>query len=81
MTNIVGAATLAACFKLTDRQVRRLAEEGVVCKAARGRYKLAESVQGFLAHALAGQSSAHEPDDLIAARKALLVQQTRREAR
>ena len=77
MTTVVSAATLAECFRITDRQVRRLAEEGVVVKDARGRYRLAESVQGFLAHALAGQSSANEPADLIEARRQLLVEQAR----
>ncbi|MEI2422740.1 hypothetical protein V6O07_20850, partial [Arthrospira platensis SPKY2] len=71
----VSAAVLADCFRMTERQVRRLAADGVVMKAGRGKYRLAESVQGYLAHALAGQSSAAEPADLAEARKALLIEQ------
>lgn len=75
------AATLAAAFGITPRRVQQLAAEGVLPKAGRGKYPLAEAVRAYLAHALAGQSAANEPDDLVEARRLLLIEQTRRERR
>jgi phage terminase Nu1 subunit (DNA packaging protein) len=52
VTNIdsitVSAAVLGDMFGVTDRRVRQMAEEGIVARAAKGRYKLVESVKNYL---------------------------------
>lgn len=75
------AATLAAAFGITARRVQQLAADGVLPKSGRGKYPLVEAVRAYVAHALAGQSATNEPDDLVEARRLLLVEQTRRERR
>ncbi len=46
----VSARQLAEMIGVSDRRVRQLAEQGVVSRAAKtGRYKLAESIRGFVA--------------------------------
>lgn len=52
ITNIdsitVSAAVLGDMFGVTDRRIRQMAEEGTVVRAAKGRYKLVESVKNYL---------------------------------
>jgi phage terminase Nu1 subunit (DNA packaging protein) len=44
----VPSATLAALFSVTDRRIRQLADDGVIPRAARGRYPLAASIRGYV---------------------------------
>lgn len=52
VTNIdnitVSAAVLGDLFGVTDRRIRQMAEEGIVARAAKGRYKLVESIKNYL---------------------------------
>lgn len=52
VTNIdsitVSAAVLGDLFGVTDRRIRQMAEEGTVVRAAKGRYKLVDSVKSYL---------------------------------
>lgn len=52
VTNIdsitVSAAVLGDMFGVTDRRIRQMAEEGTVVRAAKGRYKLVESIKNYL---------------------------------
>ncbi len=52
VTNIdtitVSASVLGELFSVTDRRIRQMAEEGIVVRAAKGRYKLAESIKNYL---------------------------------
>lgn len=52
VTNIdsitVSAAVLGDLFGVTDRRIRQMAEEGNVARAAKGRYKLVESIKNYL---------------------------------
>ena len=52
ITNIdsitVSAAVLGDMFGVTDRRIRQMAEEGIVVRAAKGRYKLVESIKNYL---------------------------------
>ena len=75
------AATLAGAFGVTVRRVQQLATDGVLPKAGRGKYDLVACIRAYLAHALSGASAANEPDDLVEARRLLLIEQTRRERR
>ncbi len=44
----VSAIVLGDLFGVTDRRIRQMAEEGTVVRAAKGRYKLVESVKTYL---------------------------------
>lgn len=44
------AATIAEMLGITDRHLRRLANEGIIPKATRGRYPLTGCVQGYIRH-------------------------------
>lgn len=44
----VSAAVLGDLFGVTDRRIRQMAEEGIVARAAKGRYKLVESIKNYL---------------------------------
>ena len=46
--NIVSAARLSAIFGVTDRWLRDLADRGVIAKVGHGKYRLADSVQGYI---------------------------------
>ncbi len=52
ITNIdsitVSASVLGELFGVTDRRIRQMAEEGIVTRAAKGRYKLVDSVKNYL---------------------------------
>ncbi len=52
ITNIdsitVSASVLGDMFGVTDRRIRQMAEEGIIARAAKGRYKLVESVKNYL---------------------------------
>lgn len=52
VTNIdsitVSAAVLGDMFGVTARRIRQMAEEGIVVRAAKGRYKLVDSVKNYL---------------------------------
>lgn len=52
ITNIdsitVSAVVLGDMFGVTDRRIRQMAEEGIVVRAAKGRYKLVESIKNYL---------------------------------
>ncbi len=52
VTNIdsitVAAAVLGELFGVKDRRIRQMAEEGIVVRAAKGRYKLVDSVKNYL---------------------------------
>src|SRR5262245_18132225 len=40
--------TIAKLLMLSERRVRQLSAEGVVCKASRGRYELVPTIQGYI---------------------------------
>lgn len=44
----IGAKQLAYLFRISERRVQQLANEGIVKKEARGRYNLVESVRGYV---------------------------------
>ena len=52
VTNIdsitVSAAVLGELYGVTDRRIRQMAEEGIVVRAAKGRYKLVDSIKNYL---------------------------------
>lgn len=52
VTNIdnitVSAAVLGNLFGVGDRRIRDLADEGVITRAAKGRYKLVDSIKNYL---------------------------------
>lgn len=52
VTNIdsitVSAAVLGDMFGVSDRRIRQMAEEGIVSRAAKGRYKLVDSIKNYL---------------------------------
>lgn len=52
VTNIdsttVSAAVLGDMFGVSDRRIRQMAEEGIVVRAAKGRYKLVDSIKNYL---------------------------------
>ena len=52
VTNIdsitVSAAVLGDMFGVSDRRIRQMAEEGIVARAAKGRYKLVDSIKNYL---------------------------------
>lgn len=52
VTNIdsitVSAAVLGELFGVSDRRIRQMSEEGTVARAAKGRYKLVESVKNYI---------------------------------
>ncbi len=71
---------LAELLGITDRQVRNLADEGIVKRAGRGRYLLAESIRAVVAQAEKKASSAVDAEkaSLIAARRrAIEIQNAR----
>jgi len=47
---VVSPKTLEKVFKLKERQIRYLAEDGILTKASRGKYKFTESVTNYIAH-------------------------------
>lgn len=44
----VSAAVLGDMFGVSDRRIRQMAEEGIVARAAKGRYKLVDSIKNYL---------------------------------
>lgn len=44
----VSAAVLGGIFGVTDRRVRQMAEEGIIIRAAKGRYNLVESLKNYI---------------------------------
>ena len=44
----VSAAVLGNIFGVTDRRVRQMAEEGIIVRAAKGRYNLVESLKNYI---------------------------------
>ena len=44
----VSAAVLGRIFGVTDRRVRQMAEEGLIVRAAKGRYNLVESLKNYI---------------------------------
>lgn len=52
VTNIdsitVSAAVLGDMFGVSDRRIRQMAKEGIVARAAKGRYKLVDSIKNYL---------------------------------
>lgn len=44
----VSASVLGNIFGVTDRRIRQMAEEGIVVRAAKGRYKLVDSLKNYL---------------------------------
>lgn len=52
----VGVESLAAVLGITAHRVRQLVEEGAVKKTGHGRYRLGESVRGYLAFKLRAQA-------------------------
>lgn len=65
MTVSVGA--MAHMFSLSERRIRQMAEEGIVVRAAKGRYKLVESLKNYtLALKLAAEgANVDNPDGEI----------------
>lgn len=59
----VSPAVMADIIGVTDRRVRGLAEEGILIRAAKGRYKLVESLKNYiLALKVAKNSDMQMPD-------------------
>lgn len=52
VTNIdnitVAAAVLGELFGVKDRRIRQMADEGIVVRAAKGRYKLVDSIKNYM---------------------------------
>jgi phage terminase Nu1 subunit (DNA packaging protein) len=48
LTVTVPATTLAKIIGVTDRQIRNLADEGVLIKTAHGKYNLVESMKNYI---------------------------------
>lgn len=44
----VNSATLEKIIGVSDRRIRQLAEEGIVIRAAKGRYKLKDSIMNYI---------------------------------
>lgn len=44
----VNSATLEKLLQLSDRRIRQLAEENIIIRAAKGRYKLMESISNYI---------------------------------
>lgn len=44
----VNSATLEKIIGVSDRRIRQLAEEGIIIRAAKGRYKLMDSILNFI---------------------------------
>lgn len=44
----VSVAVLGNIFGVTDRRVRQMAEEGIIVRAAKGRYNLVESLKNYI---------------------------------
>ena len=44
----VSAAVLGNIFGVTDRRIRQMAEEGIIVRAAKGRYNLVESLKNYI---------------------------------
>lgn len=44
----VNSATLEKIIGVSDRRIRQLAEEGIVVRAAKGRYKLKDSIMNYI---------------------------------
>lgn len=47
-TLTVSAAVLGNIFGVTDRRIRQMAEEGIIVRAAKGRYRLVESLKNYI---------------------------------
>jgi Phage DNA packaging protein, Nu1 subunit of terminase len=43
----VSVGTMANMFSLSERRIRQMAEEGIIVRAAKGRYKLVESFKNY----------------------------------
>ena len=43
----VSVGVMANIFSLSERRIRQMAEEGIVVRAAKGRYKLVESLKNY----------------------------------
>lgn len=69
--------TIAALLNLQRRWVQQLAKNGVMPKAAHGRYPLAGCVQGYVRY-LQAQAETHAPSELEQHRLALLEQRYRK---
>ncbi|MCI9357251.1 MAG: hypothetical protein HFH59_06840 [Lachnospiraceae bacterium] len=52
VTNIdsitVASAVLEKIFSVSDRRIRQMAEEGIIIRAAKGRYKMVESLRNYI---------------------------------
>lgn len=44
----VSAAVLGNIFGVTDRRIRQMAEEGIIVRAAKGRYNLVDSLKNYI---------------------------------
>ena len=47
-TLTVSAAVLGGIFGVTDRRIRQMAEEGIIIRAAKGRYNLVGSLKNYI---------------------------------
>lgn len=63
----VSVGVMANMFSLSERRIRQMAEEGIVVRAAKGRYKLVESLRNYtLALKLAAEgANVDNPDGEI----------------
>jgi len=60
----VSAAVLSGIFGVSDRRVRQMAEEGIIVRAAKGRYNLVESLKNYiLSLKLAAEGAAIDSPD------------------
>lgn len=60
----VSVGVMANIFSLSERRIRQMAEEGIIARAAKGRYKLVESLKNYiLALKLSAEgANADDPD-------------------
>lgn len=63
----VSVGVMANIFSLSERRIRQMAEEGIIVRAAKGRYRLVESLKNYmLALKLAAEGmNAENPDGEI----------------
>lgn len=71
---VVSGSELAGLLGVGDRRIQQLAAEGVLERAAHGKYKLGASIRGFIG-AIEGRA---DTDDLRSVRIALMDAQRRR---
>ncbi len=73
MSTSYSVSTIAKLFDLTERRVQQLAKEGIIPKAAKGKYELVPAVQGYIKYLRASKEDT--PTNISAERARLLKMQ------